>query len=124
MKKQVYEVDGQGFLLQIHLAIFDDDGNSIDELASNIVTLDPPNGLYRAKWAGTEWIEDMSQAEINALNRPTITSLKTQLTETDYKIIKCSEYQLAGMESPYDIITLHTERQALREQINALELTS
>ncbi len=50
-----------------------------------------------------------------------IEKLKTQLTETDYKIIKCSEYQLAGLELPYDIQALHTERQSLRDRINELE---
>ena len=50
-----------------------------------------------------------------------IADLKRQLEETDYKIIKCSEYQLAGLEMPYDIAELHTERQALRDKINTLE---
>lgn len=50
-----------------------------------------------------------------------IEELKSKLTDTDYKIIKCSEYQLAGKELPYDIVELHTERQALRDEINELE---
>lgn len=53
-----------------------------------------------------------------------IATLKTQLTETDYKIVKCSEYQLAGLELPYDIQLLHTERQVIRDRINELELLS
>jgi len=52
-----------------------------------------------------------------------IERLKAELAETDYKIIKCSEYQLAGQPLPYDIQALHTERQALRDQINQLEAT-
>ncbi len=52
-----------------------------------------------------------------------IEALKTQLAETDYKIIKCFEYQLAGLEMPYDIVALHTERQSLRDRINELETT-
>jgi len=51
-----------------------------------------------------------------------IQQLKARLAETDYKIIKCYEYQLAGLELPYDIQTLHAERQAIRDQINELEL--
>ena len=51
-----------------------------------------------------------------------IASLKAQLEQTDYKIIKSSEYQLAGQELPYDIHALHTERQTLRDRINELEL--
>lgn len=50
-----------------------------------------------------------------------IEELKIRLTDTDYKIIKCSEYQLAGKELPYDIVELHAERQALRDEINELE---
>ena len=51
------------------------------------------------------------------------TALESQLTDTDYKIIKCSEYSLAGLESPYDIAVLHAQRQAIRDQINTLEET-
>ena len=50
-----------------------------------------------------------------------IAELKTKLSSTDYKIIKCSEAQLVGEELPYDIKALHEERQALRDEINALE---
>lgn len=25
----------------------------------------PPDSLYRAKWTGTEWVEDMTQEEID-----------------------------------------------------------
>ena len=50
-----------------------------------------------------------------------IQSLKVSLSSTDYKIIKCSEAQLLGEELPYDIASLHAERQALRDKINELE---
>ena len=50
-----------------------------------------------------------------------INELKSQLAETDYKIIKCYEYNLAGLELPYDIEILHTERQNLRDEINGLK---
>lgn len=53
-----------------------------------------------------------------------IKSLKFQLTSTDYQIIKCYEYSLVGMELPYDVETLHEEREALREQIRELESTN
>lgn len=57
--------------------------------------------------------EEQKQAEI--------IRLKDELTATDYKIIKCSEYQLAGQILPYDIAELHATRQALRDRINELE---
>lgn len=50
-----------------------------------------------------------------------IAELKAQLDSTDYKVIKCAESQLAGAPLPYDIATLHAERQALRDEINELE---
>lgn len=50
-----------------------------------------------------------------------IAELKKQLAVSDYKVIKCSECQLTGEEMPYDVVELHAERQALRDQINQLE---
>ena len=50
-----------------------------------------------------------------------IAELKTQLSATDYKVIKCAECQLLGEEMPYDVAALHTERQAIRDEINRLE---
>lgn len=50
-----------------------------------------------------------------------IDNLKNKLSSTDYKIIKCYEYSLAGLDIPYDIISLHQEREELRNQIRELE---
>lgn len=50
-----------------------------------------------------------------------ISNLKEMLTASDYQIIKCYEYALNNLELPYDVVELHAERQALRDQINELE---
>jgi hypothetical protein len=50
-----------------------------------------------------------------------IKKLQTQIAATDYQIIKCYEYSLAGLELPYDIQELHNSREAIREQIRELE---
>ncbi|MDD3039474.1 hypothetical protein [Bacteroides sp.] len=50
-----------------------------------------------------------------------IERLKTELTSTDYQIIKSYEYTLAAQPLPYDLGSLHSERQQLREQIQKLE---
>lgn len=50
-----------------------------------------------------------------------IESLKSELQESDYKVIKCSEAIAVGAEMPYDVESLHKERQALRDKINELE---
>lgn len=65
---------------------------------------------------GEEILVDASDETIQ-LNKD---DLRQKLSDTDYKVIKCYEYQLMGEELPYDIQALHAERQTLRDQINSL----
>ena len=46
---------------------------------------------------------------------------KSELQESDYKVIKCAEALTIGAEMPYDVASLHKVRQALRDKINELE---
>ena len=50
-----------------------------------------------------------------------IWDLKEKLSETDYKILKCSEASLLGQELPYDLDAVVSERDGWRAQINELE---
>ena len=50
-----------------------------------------------------------------------IERLKSELQESDYKVIKCAEAMAVGADMPYDVASLHNERQALRDKINELE---
>lgn len=50
-----------------------------------------------------------------------IERLKSELQESDYKVIKCAEALTIGAVMPYDVVSLHKERQALRDKINELE---
>ena len=50
-----------------------------------------------------------------------IERLKSELQESDYKVIKCAEAICINDELPYDMTELHKERQALRDKINELE---
>lgn len=50
-----------------------------------------------------------------------IERLKSELQDSDYKVIKCAEAMAVGAEMPYDVASLHKERQALRDKINELE---
>ena len=50
-----------------------------------------------------------------------IERLKSELQESDYKVIQCAEAMAVGAEMPYDVASLHNERQALRDKINELE---
>ena len=57
----------------------------------------------------------------NGLLLSEIERLKSELQESDYKVIKCAEAIAVGAEMPYDMESLHNERQALRDKINELE---
>ena len=57
----------------------------------------------------------------NGLLLSEIERLKSELQESDYKVIKCAEALTIGAEMPYDVASLHKERQALRDKINKLE---
>ena len=50
-----------------------------------------------------------------------IERLKSELQESDYKVIKCAEAICLNAELPYNMTELHKERQALRDKINKLE---
>ena len=57
----------------------------------------------------------------NGLLLSEIELLKSELQESDYKVIKCAEAMAVGAEMPYNMTALHKERQALRDKINELE---
>lgn len=76
---------------------------------------------YTGRWYVTGYAPAKPEPTPEEIKQIRIAELKTELDSTDYKIIKCSEYQLAGFELPYDIVALHTQRQALRDEINKLE---
>lgn len=95
--------------------------------ATDIQPLEEKEG-FDVIWNGTAWeYQEVPQPEPEPEPQPEdeikirVAELKAQLASTDYKIIKCSECSLAGVELPYDIVALHAERQAIRDEINALE---
>ena len=57
----------------------------------------------------------------NGLRLSEIERLKSELQESDYKVIKCAEAMAVGADMPYDVASLHKVRQALRDKINELE---
>lgn len=80
-----------------------------------IKELEPANEVRRFQ------IIEKPEPTEDEVKQQRIAHLKEELAETDYKIIKCSEYQLAGLDLPYDIAALHAQRQAIRDEINQLE---
>lgn len=68
---------------------------------------------------------DEKQKEIQELEQK-IRNLEADLSSTaseigDWKIAKCMEYQVNGLEIPYNIEDLHQRRQAVRDKINQLQ---
>ena len=57
----------------------------------------------------------------NGLLLSEIERIKSELQESDYKVIKCAEALTIGADMPYDVASLHKVRQALRDKINELE---
>ncbi len=53
--------------------------------------------------------------------RRKIQELKDELSSSDYKMIKCYEANVMGLDLPYDTHKIHEERQRLRDSINSLE---
>ena len=83
-----------------------------------------------AQYQDVEWVEWAEKFYLSGhepekpedmRKKEEINALKDELAATDYRIIKCSEYNLAGQTLPYDIDELHARRQALRDRINELE---
>ena len=66
----------------------------------------------------------MTQNEIQERKNELYTermNLESQLSKSDYKVIKCAEAQAAGSAMPYDAEALHAERQQWRDGINAID---
>lgn len=69
----------------------------------------------------TEELAELAEKERIEAIQNEIDELKAQLESTDYKVIKCYEYGMVGLEFPYDVQELHEQRQAIRDIINEKE---
>ena len=69
----------------------------------------------------TQIVDNEQVVDDNGLLLSEIERLKSELQESDYKVIKCAEAMAVGAEMPYNMESLHKERQALRDKINELE---
>lgn len=80
------------------------------ELKQEIVERE--DGDYEYKYTAVISVANIEQS---------ISLLKQQLADSDYKVIKNMEAQMVQQELPYSSQELHNERQALRDRINELE---
>lgn len=75
----------------------------------------------KREYNGRVFVDYISDTEQGIPKSEEIERLKSELQESDYKVIKCAEALTIGAEMPYDVESLHKERQALRDKINELE---
>lgn len=68
MKKIVYEIDNQGFIIESYVSEVDTDGQPIDS-PQDYVTHNTPDGLYRPKWTGEKWVEGATPEEIDEFTK-------------------------------------------------------
>lgn len=66
-------------------------------------------------------VDNKQVVDDNGLLLSEIERLKSELQESDYKVIKCAEAMCLNAEMPYNMTALHKVRQALRDKINELE---
>ena len=69
----------------------------------------------------TQIVDNEQVVDDNGLLLSEIERLKSELKESDYKVIKCAEAICLNEELPYNMTELHKVRQALRDKINELE---
>ena len=75
----------------------------------------------KREYNGRVFVDYISDIEEGVPKSEEIERLKSELKESDYKVIKCAEAICLNAELPYDMTALHKERQALRDKINELE---
>ena len=75
----------------------------------------------KREYNGLVFVDYISDIEEGIPKSAEIERIKSELQESDYKVIKCAEAMAIGAELPYNMTELHKERQALRDKINELE---
>ena len=107
-------------------------GKDIWLLPADCTLIEPPEAKegFDIVWSGDAWeYKEKEKPKEEEPYVPTekektqheIWELKEKLSETDYKILKCSEASLLGQELPYDLDAVVSEREGWRAQINELE---
>ena len=70
MKRQIYTIDSDGFILERYIGSFSVDGILIEPIGDYVTTPLPQPLFHRPKWNGKEWIEGATQDEIDELIKP------------------------------------------------------
>lgn len=86
MNKQIYEVNGQGFIIGSYVGRFEND-TLIEPTDKEYITTDLPQPLlyYKPRWNDTEWVEGATEEEIDEMVEVDIPAELSELDElTNY----------------------------------------
>lgn len=97
------------------------EGDGWYELSNDGSVYTEPVAPVQPELTEEELAEQERQQQISQLTAQ-INDRKDRIAASDYKVIKTYEYTLIGEQTEYDIEEVHAERQALRDQINTLEI--
>ena len=97
------------------------EGNGWYELSNDGSVYTEPVAPVQPELTEEELAELARQQQISQRTAQ-INDLKARIAASDYKVIKTYEYTLIGEQTEYDMEAVHAERQALRDQINTLEI--
>lgn len=70
--KQIIKVDSDG--VYIEPVIIEDE----DETPSDCIETPCPDGFYKPKWSGSEWVEGLTQSEIDVIKASEPTNIRAE----------------------------------------------
>lgn len=88
MKKQVYEIDNNGFLKEVYVAEVNENGEVLESDKAHFISHIMPHGLIKPKWIGTEWIEGVTQEEIDELTKvePALPTQEDFMLDLEFRV--------------------------------------
>lgn len=100
MKKQVYEVNSSGNLINVYVAAVEN-GIIVDNNLKKCIVTDP-HGLFKPIWTGEKWVEGATTEEIDAImHQPTALTnmmlLGQQMTERELESMQQGQ-QITDLE--------------------------
>jgi hypothetical protein len=101
--KHIYQVDSGGFIEEVFLGEFDNEGKLIDPFGDYVTTdLPQPLPFYRSKWDGSEWVEGGTEEELAKYK-------EQQLLEN----LKPSEQEITDADLEIKILTMLLEMEVI-----------
>lgn len=107
----VYKIDSEGFYIEpIFLGEYDD-------IPSNCVNVEPPDGLFKLKFVDGEWIEGLTSQEIDDyINRPSAPSPEEVMGQ------QITDSEIESMLQGQSVTELEIQSMIQGQQITEMEI--